>query len=78
MSQPTDQRGKLDNAIFDYQETADGRVRLFYEGKHVKTLAKGDAGKFLKRIRDLEGNAAQLVMAKATGNFKRGNERRNP
>jgi hypothetical protein len=30
---------------------------------------------FLKRIADLEGLEEQLVLAKLTGNFKRGNER---
>ncbi|MDV6375995.1 hypothetical protein [Deinococcus arenicola] len=34
-----------------------------------------DAERFLKRVAGLEDHAAQLLMARATGNFKRGNER---
>jgi hypothetical protein len=33
------------------------------------------AQKFIAMIADLDGLAAQLVMAKITGNFKHGNER---
>jgi hypothetical protein len=42
----------------------------------VKSLAGEAAQKFLKQIEGLEGKDAQLVMAKVTGNFKHGNERR--
>jgi len=31
---------------------------------------------FIKKIKNAEGKDAQLIMAKITGNFKRGNERR--
>jgi hypothetical protein len=75
MSDPIDARNRLDDEPFDYQQTKDGRVFLFYEGKRVKTLAGKAAEKFLKQIARSEGKAAQLVMAKVTGNFKRGNER---
>ena len=70
-----DKRGVLEEEIFDYQTTKDGRVLLYWYDKHVKTLSGKNAQKFLARVSGLEGHAAQLVMAKVTGNFKRGNER---
>ncbi len=77
MSDEIDKRGVLQDDIFAYQVMKDGRVFVTWHGKHVKTLAGKDAAKFLARIDGLTGVDAQLVMAKVTGNFKRGNERRD-
>lgn len=73
-----DKRGVLKEAIFDYQMTKDGKVLLFWNGKQVKMLAGKEAEKFSARMADLEPESldAQLIMAKVTGNFKRGNERK--
>ena len=73
----SDRRGRLDDEIFSYLATKDGRVLLYYEGRLIKTLGGKHAQKFLAQIGNLDGKDAQLVMARATGNFKRGNER-NP
>ena len=70
-----DKRGRLDDDPFEYHATKEGRVLLYYEGKLVKTLAGKHAQKFLAQIDGLEDKDAQLIMAKVTGNFKRGNER---
>jgi hypothetical protein len=70
-----DKRNRLDDEVFSFRETKDGRVMLYWYDKQVKTLAGSEAQKFLKKIEGLEGKEAQLVMAKVTGNFKRGNER---
>lgn len=70
-----DKRGVLDDEIFSYRVLKDGKVFIYWHEKHVTTLAGSAAPKFLKRIEGLEGKDAQLVMAKATGNFKHGNER---
>ena len=74
--QPVDQRDQLAEEVFTFHAAKDGRVLLYWYGKLVKTLAGAEAQKFLKRIDGLEGRDAQLVMAKVTGNFRRGNERR--
>ncbi|MBL8165623.1 MAG: hypothetical protein JNJ61_26805 [Anaerolineae bacterium] len=71
-----DKRGVLDDEIFDYQSTKDGRVLLYWHGKLVKTLAGEVARKFMTQIESADGKDAQLIMAKATGHFKHGNERR--
>lgn len=70
-----DKRGKLDEEPFSYRVTKDKRVMLYWQERHIKTLAGTPAEKFLADIEGLEGKEAQLVLAKITGNFKRGNER---
>ncbi|MBI1259602.1 MAG: hypothetical protein GC204_19205 [Chloroflexi bacterium] len=70
-----DKRGVLDEDIFSYRALKNGNVLIYWHEKHVTTLAGKSAEKFLARIEGLDGKAAQLVMAKATGNFKHGNER---
>ena len=71
-----DKRQVLTNEIFTYFAAKDGKVWIYWHGKQVKTLSGLAAQRFLDKIVDLEGLEAQLVMAKATGNFKRGNEKR--
>ena len=48
---------------------------IYWYNKLVVTLAGKQATKFLRQIDGLDGAEAQLVMARFTGNFKRGNER---
>jgi hypothetical protein len=62
--------------VFSFRASAGGKVFLLWRGRTVKTLRGEEARRFLARIAGLQGEAAQLVMAKATGNFRRGNERR--
>jgi hypothetical protein len=61
---------------FCYQATKDGRVRIAWQGRVVTTLAGRQAGAFLARVQSAGEEEAQLAMARATGNFKRGNEPR--
>ena len=61
--------------VFDYRTTKDGQVFITYHGRDVTTLRDGAAERFLERVRAAGKRDAQMVMAKATGNFKRGNER---
>jgi hypothetical protein len=71
-----DKRNRLGDEPFNYRVTKDNTVFLDYNGRQVKILKGKEAEKFLKRIRDAGNTAeAQLIMAKITGNFKRGNER---
>ncbi len=60
---------------FHFRALKDGNVFLYHDNRHVVTLAGAAARKFLQRAEGLEGEALQLLMAKATKNFKRGNER---
>lgn len=62
------------DAPFSYHGS-DDLVHIAYQGKTVTTLRGRDAVRFLDRVADADAATAQLAMAKATGNFKRGNER---
>ena len=70
-----DQHGELEKQPFSYRVTKDGLVFLEFRGATVKTIAGEHAKKFLTKTATLEGLALQLVLAKLTGNFKRGNEK---
>lgn len=70
-----DKHQVFDEAVFSYRASKDGKVFISWHQKPVMTL-RGDAAKrFLAKVAGLEQREAQLVMAKVTGNFKRGNER---
>lgn len=70
-----DEASKLEEGFFDYQVSKDNKVFIYWYGKLVVTLSGKQAQKFLAQIEPLDGVDAQLVMARFTGNFKRGNER---
>ena len=52
-----------------------GTVSIRWRGRVVTLLRGTDAARFQTRIAATDTVGAQLVMAKVTGNFKRGNER---
>lgn len=62
-------------ADFNYRAHKDGTVRIAWHGRVVTTLAGKEAARFLARVKGADPAAARMAMAKATGNFKRGNER---
>ena len=70
--------GGLDDEPFEYRATKDGRVRIAFRGRVVTTLAGAAAERFLARAQaaGAEEEALQQLMARATGHFKHGNERR--
>ena len=59
---------------FAYRLLKDGTVRIAHRGRHVVTLAGARAASFRAELD--AGHEEQLLMARVTGNFKRGNERR--
>ena len=63
--------------VFTYRITKDRKVFISWRGKHVTTLSGRKAEGFISDISDAEGSDAQLIMAKATGHFKHGNEKMN-
>lgn len=71
-----DKNNYLAGNPFDFRASKTGAVFISWEGKQVKILQGKAAQKFLAKIDGMDDLAAQLVMAKETGNFKRGNERR--
>ena len=75
MQTPVDKRGKLDDRIFSFRITKDKKVFILWHGKHVTTLNGDKAEAFIADIAAAGDKEAQLIMAKATGNFKHGNEK---
>ncbi len=61
---------------FSYTESKGDKVMILSNGKLAKTLSGKEAVNFLSRI-ELSSNEeqTQLIMARATGQFKFGNER---
>lgn len=67
---------QLDDEIFSYRETKDGSLMIDWQGQIVKTFKGKEANRVLSRLNDAATDQEiQLILAKATGNFKRGNER---
>ncbi len=61
---------------FTWAATKDGLVRISWQGRVVVTLAGHRAARFLEQVEHADEDAEQHLLARVTGNFKRGNERR--
>lgn len=72
-----DKRNKLDEDPFSYRIAKDNKVFVYWNDKQVTILNGKESDRFLARIKDAEPKQLQLIMAKVTGNFKRGNEKDN-
>lgn len=69
-----DRRGKLEDEPFDVQVTRD-KVLVRFRGRLVRTLTGADVDEIRAAVDAGDGAAVQLLVARKTGNFKRGNER---
>jgi hypothetical protein len=65
----------LGDEPFSYLTRADGTIVIRYHGAPVTLLRGRAADRFSTRMDGADAAAAQQLMARATGNFKRGNER---
>lgn len=72
----SDKRNRLEENPFTYSISKNQTVFISYEGKQIK-IAKGkEAEKLIGKIQQAETDKdVQLILAKATGNFKHGNEK---
>ena len=61
--------------LFSYTTTRDGGVFIAWQGRQVVILKGYQAERFISRAEGLDEDGLQLLMARMTGNFKRGNER---
>lgn len=64
----------LEDNPFDHEVTKDGRVRIFRGGRHVVTVAGSTATRLVKRL-GCSDEQDQQLLGRATGNYRRGNER---
>jgi hypothetical protein len=67
----------LDDDPFTWQVTKDGRVFVFRDGRQVAIVAGTRADRLRLRL-ERSPNEAQHALARATGNYRRGNEKREP
>lgn len=72
-----DKRNILDEESFSYKITKDNKVFLYWHGKQVNMLRNKESERFITKVKNVDTKEAQLIMAKLTGNFKRGNEKGN-
>ena len=61
---------------FDWRVEKDGRVRIFWQGRCVVTVAGRRAERLAARLTAADDADAQELLRRATGNCRRGNERR--
>ena len=60
---------------FDYDERRDGTVLITHHGRRATVLRGPRAAEFLAEVASDQQSDPQGVMARWTGNYKRGNER---
>jgi hypothetical protein len=60
---------------FSYAVVKNGSVMVSHNGRHVVTVAGREAERLTARLAAADDDGVQLLLAKATRNFKRGNER---
>ncbi|MBB5435145.1 hypothetical protein [Nocardiopsis composta] len=65
----------LDDDPFDYQITKSGKVLVSRGGRRVATIAGAEAARLIGRLGH-DDESDQHLLARATGNYRQGNERR--
>lgn len=60
---------------FSFRSKKNGEVKISHHGRHATTLRGDTASDFLDDMNGTTFEEQQQVMARMTGNYKRGNER---
>ncbi|MGZ8650716.1 MAG: hypothetical protein ACXWX5_00915 [Actinomycetota bacterium] len=60
---------------FSFRLTKDGRILISFDGRVVTTVAGKRAEALASKLGSANAHGVQQLLARATGNFKRGNER---
>lgn len=71
-----DARNRFDDDVFTHRVTKDGKVLISTDGRLVTTLAGQQAAKLISRLDGADRRQVQHLLARATGHYKHGNERR--
>jgi hypothetical protein len=69
----------MGNEQFSYLITKDNKILIYWHGTNGKreiVLKGARAEKLIRELPTMNSERQQYVLARATGNFKRGNERR--
>ncbi len=67
----------FDAEPFDWSVTADSRVLVSRGGRQVVVVAGARGSKLAAQLETADDDRAQQLLARATGNYKRGNEKRD-
>lgn len=60
---------------FSYRIRRNGELEILHHGRVASILRGSDADDFLAEVEAADEDDAQQLMARITGNYKRGNER---
>jgi len=65
----------MGHETFSYEAHKSGTLRILWEGRCVMTLGGARARTLIADLEDADEEHEQYLLQRATGNFKRGNER---
>ena len=71
----SEERGRLVAGPFDYRVTKQGGVMVSRGGRVVLTVGGSDAARLVVALQRADDSQVQHLLARATGNYRRGNER---
>ncbi|QAY74399.1 hypothetical protein ET445_14765 [Agromyces protaetiae] len=71
----SDARDRLVIDPFDYRVTKEGAVIVSRGGRAVMTVGGRDAARLVAALQRADEAESQYVLARASGDYKRGNER---
>ncbi len=74
-SEMPDEPTRENDLGFRFAERSGGRVEITRQGATVTTLIGHNAARFMRRVASSDFPTGQRLMAKATGQYKFGNER---
>ena len=60
---------------FTHLTTKDGRVLVRWHGQQIATVAGDEAARLVAKLSTADAAERQQLLARVTGNFKRGSER---
>jgi len=70
-----DTRDRFADDVFTHRVTQDRTVLISWQGRTVTTVSGRAAARLIDRLATADRVEVQHLLARATGNFKRGNER---
>lgn len=70
-----DARDRFAEDVFTHRVTKDGTVLIDWQGRTVTTVSGRAGERLVARLAGADRRQVQHLLARATGNFKRGNER---
>ncbi|MBP1045746.1 hypothetical protein I6N96_05600 [Enterococcus sp. BWM-S5] len=65
----------VEDQAFTFQESKEGKIIIFYYNKQIMIVKEQRARTLSQKLANASLEEQQMILAKTTGNFKRGNER---